>query len=135
MFKSGLIYYLILLLIFTTVSASGQTLELKPVIANWQLVVKGKNNFPNRNFPIEIGTSAAFEAARILSAFEAEMHREIKIYNSAPIAQNYIARGSIEFKSKNALEQAIIKMKAIVRRNLPQTSATISFDIVEDSSR
>jgi hypothetical protein len=131
MFRNGFIYSLIFLSIFT-VSTFGQNLELKPIIANWQLVVKGKNIFPNRKFPIEIGTSATFEAARIISAFEAQMRQEIQVYRSAPIGQNYIANGSIQFNFKNELDEAIRAMKVIVRKSLPQTSATISFDILID---
>jgi hypothetical protein len=91
-----------------------QDLTLKPKYVNWQLIVKGKNNFPNPRYPIEVGTTVTFEAARILGAFQAAKLPQLKIFNAYNFAQNYIANGNMAYINEDDLERTIKEMKAIV---------------------
>ena len=120
--------------------------------SSWQLEVKGKRAHSSGVFSEKVGAGAIFETARILDDFYEEVKGEdLLTFNPGLIiggtfldydplsskgevfgktnvvAQNTLVRGGLRFISEEQKENARAKMREIVGRNLPMTSAQISF--------
>jgi glutamate carboxypeptidase len=116
----------------------------------WQLEVSAKSGHSSLIFNENIGSGAIFEAARIINQFYETLHSEqyltfnpsviaggteIKIKDEAISAEGKanvvsakaIVRGDLRFISEEQKEKASAKMREIVARNLPGTSAKITF--------
>jgi len=122
-------------------------------IASWRLQVTGRQAHSSGIFREEQGFGAIFEAARILDQFREQLREPNLTFNPSVIlggttvnyddAQkggsaigktNVIARqvrvaGDLRFLSAQQYAAATERMAAIVARHLPQTSATIEFDL------
>ncbi len=120
--------------------------------SNWQLYVKGKRAHSSGIFNEDNGAGAVFEAARILNSFYEEVRgEEYLTFNpgvmvggtevtldleassgaafgkSNVIAQDVMISGGLRFLTQEQLERARGKMREIVARSLPHTSARIEF--------
>lgn len=120
--------------------------------SNWQLYVKGKRAHSSGIFNEDNGAGAVFETARILNAFYEEVRgEEYLTFNpgvivggtevtldleassgtafgkSNVIAQDVMISGGLRFLTQEQLERARSKMREIVARGLPHTSARIEF--------
>ncbi|MCH8861550.1 MAG: M20/M25/M40 family metallo-hydrolase [Proteobacteria bacterium] len=120
--------------------------------SNWQLYVKGKRAHSSGIFNEDNGAGAVFEAARILNAFYEELRgEEYLTFNPGVIAggtevtldieassgtafgktnviaQDVMISGGLRFLTQEQLERARGKMREIVARSLPHTSARIDF--------
>ena len=122
-------------------------------IGSWRLQVTGRQAHSSGIFREEQGFGAIFEAARILDRFRDELREPNLTYNPSVIlggttvnyddAQkggtaagktNVIARearvaGDLRFLTAEQYAAATERMAAIVADHLPQTSATIEFDL------
>jgi glutamate carboxypeptidase len=121
--------------------------------SSWLLTVTGRTAHSSGIFSEGTGAGAVFEAARILNAFYDELRGEPYLtFNPATIvggteveyepaavqgrtrsktnivAQRVVVHGGIRTISPEQLESAQEQMRAIVARNLPRTSAEITFD-------
>jgi len=120
--------------------------------SSWRLEVTGSQGHSSTIFGEDRGSGAIFETARILTAFQAELKEPYLTYNPSVIVggtevkydaatftgtatgkTNVVPRsvaveGDMRFLSREQLERARVKMRAIVAANLPKTSATITFD-------
>ncbi|MCX6545953.1 MAG: M20/M25/M40 family metallo-hydrolase [Acidobacteria bacterium] len=120
--------------------------------SSWRLEVTGSQGHSSTIFGDDRGSGAIFEAARILGAFDAQLREPNLTYNPSVIVggtdvkydsttftgtatgkNNVVPRlvvveGDLRFLSRDQLERARGKMRAIVAANLPKTSATITFD-------
>ncbi len=119
---------------------------------DWTLEVLGQMGHSSRIFSPEYGAGAIFEAARILNAFyeevrgeeyltfnagaflggtdvayDAEQTRGSAFGKTNVVPQKVVVHGGIRTISQEQLERARDKMRDIVARGLPATSATISF--------
>ncbi|HKC23381.1 MAG TPA: M20/M25/M40 family metallo-hydrolase, partial [Thermoanaerobaculia bacterium] len=119
--------------------------------SSWHVEVTGSQGHSSGIFGESRGDGAIFEMARILSAFHDELKEPNLTYNPSLLVggtkasldpasasgtasgkQNVvpavaIAEGDLRYLSREQLEGARQKMRAIVARSLPKTSATISF--------
>jgi glutamate carboxypeptidase len=119
--------------------------------SSWHLEVTGSQGHSSTIFGEARGSGAIFEAARILAAFHDELREPYLTYNPSVIVggttatfdaaassgtasgkQNVVPRtvvveGDMRFLTRAQLDTAREKMRGIVARNLPQTSATIEF--------
>ena len=120
--------------------------------SGWHLEVSGKRAHSSGIFSENVGAGAVFEMSRILNDFYEELSPEdLLTFNpgiamggtfmeyddqtasgevfgkSNVVAQKAIARGGLRFISEEQKENARSRMQEIVKRNLPQTTATISF--------
>lgn len=119
--------------------------------SSWRLEVTGSQGHSSTIFGDARGSGAIFEAARILSAFHAELREPYLTYNPSVIVggtdvrydapaftgsatgktnvvpRAVVVEGDLRFLSREQLERARARMKTIVAASLPQTSATISF--------
>ena len=119
--------------------------------SSWRVEVSGSQGHSSTIFGEARGSGAIFEAARILSAFHAELREPYLTYNPSVIAggtdlkydpETYtgtatgktnvvphavVVEGDLRFLSREQLERARGKMRAIVAANLPKTSARITF--------
>ncbi len=120
--------------------------------SDWILTVTGKQAHSSGIFSEERGAGAIFEAARILNAFYEEVRgEEYLTFNAGTIQggtdveydtqqlrgstfgktnvipRTVIVPGGIRTISDEQLERARDKMRAVVQRNLPHTSASIEF--------
>jgi len=120
--------------------------------SSWTLTVTGRAAHSSGIFRPGVGSGAVYEAARILSAFHEELRGDAgTTFNAATIVGGTEAswdsgegRGTAFGKTNVIAERAIVNgdirtltgedlvrtregMQAIVARNLPQTSAEISF--------
>ena len=120
--------------------------------SSWQLEVQGQRAHSSGVFSERVGAGAIFETARILDDFYEEVRGEdLLTFNPGLImggtfldydplsskgevfgktnvvAQNTLVRGGLRFISEEQKENARAKMREIVGRNLPRTSAQISF--------
>ncbi len=120
--------------------------------SGWKLEVKGKRAHSSGIFNENIGAGAIFEASRILNSFYTEVKgEEFLTFNPGVIlggtdidfnkelnkgeafgknnvvAQTVIVKGGLRFISEEQKENTRLKMSAIVEKNLPHTSAKISF--------
>ena len=120
--------------------------------SGWTLRVRGKTGHSSGIFSEGAGAGAIFETARILNdfyeevrgeeyltfnpglilggtdvRFDDEQSRGTAFGKSNVIAQEVVVSGGIRTISDEQLERAREKMREIVARHLPQTSAEISF--------
>lgn len=120
--------------------------------SSWVLEVTGQQAHSSEIFGEKYGAGAIFEAARILNAFYDEVRGEEQLtFNAGTIqggtnveyevAQNrgrtfgktnviprkVVVHGGMRTISVEQLERAREKMRAVVARSLPHTSATIEF--------
>lgn len=120
--------------------------------SGWLLTVEGRTAHSSGIFSEGTGAGAVFEAARILNAFYTELRgEEFLTFNPAVIvggtdveyddaavqgrassktnivAQRAVVHGGIRAISDEQLERARDRMRAIVARSLPRTSAEITF--------
>lgn len=119
----------------------------------WQIDVKARSAHSSQIFTEQVGAGAIYELARILHTFYDEMHgEELLTFNPglaagstqvkfdpqmlhveafgkdnivAPVA---VATGDLRTISNEQLQRAKERMTRIVAANLPQTSATITFN-------
>jgi glutamate carboxypeptidase len=120
--------------------------------STWQLEVTGRAAHSSGIFREGVGSGAIFEAARILTAMHEELRGEPYLtFNPGVVvggteatldaaegrgtafgktnvvAERAVARGDIRTISDEQLERTRQRMRAIVARALPRTSATITF--------
>jgi len=120
--------------------------------SGWLLEVEGRTAHSSGIFSEGTGAGAVFEAARILDAFYTELRgEEYLTFNPAVVvggtdvdydpamvqgsagsktnivAQRAVVHGGIRTISDEQLESARKRMRDVVARNLPRTSATITF--------
>ncbi len=120
---------------------------------NWTLTVKGRPAHSSQIFNAENGYGAAFEAARILNEFREKLAGQphltfnpgvllggttVEFDNAAArgtafgktnvIAEEMVVSGDLRALSPEQFAEAKKAMEAIVAANLPQTSASITFD-------
>ena len=120
---------------------------------NWMLRVKGRPAHSSQIFNAENGYGAAFEAARILNDFRLQLAGQAHLtfnpgvvlggttvtFDEAAargtafgktnvIAEEMVVNGDLRALSPEQFAQAKKAMEAIVAKNLPQTSASITFD-------
>jgi glutamate carboxypeptidase len=120
----------------------------------WLLETKGKRAHSSGIFREDNGAGAIFEMSRILNAFYTELQEENLTFNPgailggttaefeemtasgeafgktnvvAPIAY---ASGDIRCLTEEQIQKTVGRMKEITERNLPQTSASISFSLL-----
>jgi glutamate carboxypeptidase len=120
--------------------------------STWTLTVTGRTAHSSGIFRPAVGSGAVYEAARILTAFHDELRTDpATTFNAANIvggteaswdaaesrgtafgktnvvAERAIVNGDIRTLTDEELRNTRDRMRAIVARNLPQTSAEISF--------
>src|SRR5210317_527698 len=120
--------------------------------SGWKVTTTGKRAHSSGIFNERVGAGAVFEMSRILNAFYEEVRgAEYLTFNpgilmggtfvdydkqtssgevfgkSNVVAQKAVVNGGLRFISEEQKENARSKMRAIVNQNLPQTSATITF--------
>ncbi len=120
---------------------------------NWTLTVKGRPAHSSQIFNAENGYGAAFEAARILNGFREKLAGQrhltfnpgvllggttVDFDNAASrgtafgktnvIAEEMVVSGDLRALTPEQFAEAKKAMEAIVAANLPQTSASITFD-------
>ena len=120
--------------------------------SGWKVEVTGKRAHSSGVFSENTGAGSIFEMSRILNSFYEEVRGEEYLtfnpgtllggtfvdYDSEKstgivfgktnvVAQKSIVNGGLRFISKEQKENARKKMREIVKKNLPQTKATISF--------
>jgi glutamate carboxypeptidase len=118
--------------------------------SSWTLEVTAKTGHSAQIFRESMGSGAIFEASRILSQFYEQLHGEKYLtFNPSLIAggteleisekgisatgktnvvpAKVVIRGDLRFISEEQKETTRAKMREIVAKNLPGTSATISF--------
>jgi glutamate carboxypeptidase len=121
--------------------------------STWMLTVKGKAGHSGRIFSREYGSGAIFEAARILDSFYRELAGEQYLVlnpgviiggtsveydpekasgkgfgKTNVIPENVTVHGGLRCISEEQQEKVRARMKAIVAKNLPETSASIAFE-------
>jgi glutamate carboxypeptidase len=120
--------------------------------SGWKVEVSGKQAHSSGIFSENTGAGAIFEISRILNAFynevkgdefltfnpgvilggtsisfEDEHSKGTAFGKSNVVAQTAVVEGGLRFISEDQKEQARSKMKVIVNKNLPQTTAKITF--------
>jgi glutamate carboxypeptidase len=122
---------------------------------SWEVRTRGKTGHSSGIFSASAGNGAIYELARIIAAFRNELPEQNLTFNVGLIAggataaldegkiratatgktniipETAVARGDIRTLSREQNERVMGKMREIVKRSLPGTSAEISFD--EDS--
>jgi glutamate carboxypeptidase len=117
----------------------------------WRLDVTGSQGHSSTIFGEARGSGAIFEASRILSAFHEELREPYLTFNpgvilggtdvnfdaqtisgtvsgrTTVVPRSLVVLGDMRFLSGEQLERARAKMRTIVAKSLPKTSATISF--------
>lgn len=116
----------------------------------WTLEVEGKTGHSGQIFTENMGSGAIFEAARIINQFYEALHKEKYLtFNPSVILggteaelkevtgtatgkanvvpAKVVVMGDLRFISEEQKETAHTKMRQIVARNLPGTSAKITF--------
>jgi glutamate carboxypeptidase len=120
--------------------------------SDWKLVVHGKQAHSSLIFRDEIGAGAIYETSRILYRFYNELKEDLLTFNPGLIAggtkvsvdstgtfgntsgkdniiaNTVIVHGDLRFISEEQKAAARKKMQAIVKDNLPNTSAEITFN-------
>ena len=117
---------------------------------SWELEVQGVTGHSSGIFSAAMGTGAVFEMARILQGFydqvrpldgatispaliaagvEAELSRTNGTLSGKTniIPQRALVRGDLRTVSAEQLAEAQARMQAVVKRNLPRTSAVLTF--------
>ncbi len=119
--------------------------------SSWRLEVEGSQGHSSQIFGNERGSGAIFEAARILSAFHDELREPYLTYNPSLIVggtevdhdpatfsgsatgktnvvpNRVVVQGDLRFLAVEQRERARSRMLEIVGRNLPRTSAVLTF--------
>lgn len=120
--------------------------------STWKLEVTGVSAHSSQIFQDAVGAGAIYEAARILTAFHDELSSETDLTFSPGVllggtdiefdggqargtafgknnvvAQRAVAAGDLRALSPEQYARAKAKMEAIVERNLPRTTAELSF--------
>jgi glutamate carboxypeptidase len=119
--------------------------------SSWHLEVTGSQGHSSGIFGDDRGAGAIFEASRVLSTFYRELREPYLTFNPSVIVggtdvtfdppafsgsatgkTNVVPRavvvaGDMRFLSREQLDRAREKMRAVVAASLPRTSATISF--------
>lgn len=121
--------------------------------SQWSLEVRGRQAHSSGIFSPAVGAGAIFEAARILNAFYEELRDEVDVTFSPGVivggtdveydarqgrgevagktnvvAQRVVVHGGIRTLTDEQLERVRARMRAIVARNLPGTTAEITFE-------
>jgi len=120
--------------------------------SSWRIEVKGKQAHSSGVFTPSVGAGAIYESARILTRFYNELQEPYLTFSPGLIAggtaaavdstetagvvsgktnivpNTTIIRGDLRFLTEVQKENARVKMRNIVSENLPQTSATITFE-------
>jgi len=119
--------------------------------SNWSLEVTGQTGHSAGIFHDDAGAGAIFEASRILNEFYEALHKEKYLtFNPSVIVggtnatldvtsgtangktnvipAKVLVSGDLRFISEQQKETARAKMREIVARNLPRTSARITFE-------
>jgi glutamate carboxypeptidase len=119
---------------------------------SWEVRATGKTGHSSGIFSQSAGNGAIYELARIVAAFRTELPEQNLTFNVGLIAggatasldegkiratatgktniipETAVARGDIRTLSREQNERVMGKMREIVKRHLPGTSAEISFD-------
>ena len=119
--------------------------------SSWHLEVTGSQGHSSGIFGDDRGAGAIFEASRVLSTLYSELREPYLTFNPSVIVggtdvtfdppafsgsatgktnvvpRAVVVEGDMRFLSREQLDRAREKMRAIVSANLPKTSATISF--------
>jgi len=119
--------------------------------SSWRLEVTGSQGHSSGIFGPDRGAGAVFETSRILSAFYNELREPYLTFNPGVIVggtdvkydppafsgsatgkpnvvpRTVIVEGDMRFLSRDQLDRAREKMRAIAAAGLPKTAATISF--------
>ncbi len=120
---------------------------------NWKIETTGVRSHSSGVFTEKVGAGAIYEMARILNTFYTDLPEKNLTFNAATIVggtavnfdkgtakgtafgktnvvpQKAIATGDIRCLTQEQIDNTVAKMKAIVAEHLPQTSATIRFDL------
>jgi glutamate carboxypeptidase len=120
-------------------------------ISSWRVETTGSQGHSSGIFGDARGDGAIYELARILTAFHDQLREPFLTYNPSVVVGGAIAsldsesasgkatgkhnvvpktaivEGDLRYLSKEQLERARTKMRAIVAQSLPKTSATIAF--------
>ena len=119
--------------------------------SSWSLEVSGETGHSSQIFGEHMGSGAIFEASRIIHQFYEQLHGEKYLtFNPSIIVggteaelqassgtatgktnvvpAKVIVRGDLRFISEEQKEATRAKMREIVAKNLPKTSAKISFE-------
>jgi glutamate carboxypeptidase len=139
-------------LAFETGTAFGDATIARRGTTNWTLDVKGTQAHSAGVFSAPVGAGAIYETARILDAFYTEMQEENLTFNAGLILggtdvrldsvkkegtaagkSNVVANrtrvmGDLRYLSDDQRDRAKAKMREIVEKNLPRTSARLVFD-------
>lgn len=119
--------------------------------SSWHLEVSGSQGHSSGIFGDDRGAGAIFEASRVLSTFHSELREPYLTFNPSVIVggtdvtfdqpafsgsatgktnvvpRAVVVEGDMRFLSREQLDRAREKMRAVVAASLPKTSATISF--------
>lgn len=119
---------------------------------SWEIRAKGRTGHSSGIFGPTVGNGAIYELARIIAAFRTELPEQNLTFNVGLVAggstatldegkiratatgktniipEIAIARGDIRTLSREQEQRVTAKMREIVARHLPGTSAEISFD-------
>ncbi len=119
---------------------------------SWEIHTKGRSGHSSGIFGPTAGNGAIYELARIIAAFRTELPEQNLTFNVGLVAggstatldegkiratatgktniipEIAIARGDIRTLSREQEQRVMAKMREIVGRHLPATSAEISFD-------
>jgi glutamate carboxypeptidase len=119
--------------------------------SSWRLEVAGSQGHSSAIFGEARGSGAIFEAARILTAFHETLREPNLTFNPSVIAggtdvrydpatftgtatgktnvvpRTVVVEGDLRYLTRDQLERARDRMRAIAGRSLPQTSATLTF--------
>ena len=134
------------------VGGTGTATVARRGFTGWELEVKGKAGHSSLIFKEDFGSGAIYEVSRILNAFHEELRgdqfltfspgiilggttseydvvqsRGTAFGKTNVIPETVVVAGDLRFISEQQRESAKDRMRAIVARNLPLTSATISF--------
>lgn len=119
-------------------------------IVSWELEVQGATGHSSAIFAPHLGSGAVFEMARILDQFHTELRKMDGVTcnpalvvggteaeldrlggkvtgKSNIVAQRALVRGDLRFLSVAQKQEAKAKMRAIVAKHLPRTSAELRF--------
>lgn len=120
---------------------------------SWKLETTGVRSHSAGVFTENVGAGAIYEMARILNSFYNELPEQNLTFNVATIVggtevtfddeqskgstfgktnivpQKAIASGDIRCLTEEQINNTVAKMQAIVAKNLPKTTAKISFDL------
>ena len=134
------------------VGGTGTATVARRGFTGWELEVTGKAGHSSQIFKEDFGSGAIYEVSRILNAFHEELRgdqyltfspgiilggttsdydvtrsRGTAFGKTNVIPETVVVAGDLRFISEQQREHAKDRMRAIVARHLPLTSATISF--------